>query len=220
MCYNLYILQVFGGEAMESNDWIERYKNRNDISLRLTHLTKGDTTEEAFRTLLKILEDKKIVGSTTETGFIVGSKPAVCLQETPLNAIAENLLYEKRLREETNCKIRYSAFGIRFNKVWMYKKGGRPVIYEEKEVMKSILPKEQHWRIVNYDLKDKEHLVDWTHEREWRVPGDIEFEYKDIEVLVASNVYYRKFIEYCIEQEKMDMLREINGIVVLNTIFY
>ena len=59
-----------------------------------------------------------------------------------------------------------------------------------------------------------------THEREWRVPGNIEFNYKDIEVLVPSNKYYKKFIEYCIKNEKLDMLQEINGIVVLNTIFY
>lgn len=43
---------------MEFSDWRERYKNRNDISSRLTHLTKGETPEEAFTTLLKILEKK------------------------------------------------------------------------------------------------------------------------------------------------------------------
>lgn len=101
---------------MEFNEWRNRYKNRNDISSRLTHLTKGDTPEEAFEILLKILDEKKIIGSTTETGFIIGDKSAVCLQEAPLNAIAENLLYEKKLREETKCKVRYNAFGIRFNK--------------------------------------------------------------------------------------------------------
>lgn len=205
---------------MEFIDWRNRYKNRNDISSRLTHLTKGNTVEEAFSTLLKILEEKTIIGSTTESGFIIGSIPAVCLQEAPLNAIAENLLYEKKLREKNNCKVRYRAFGLRFNKAWIYKMGGRPVIYEEKELMKSILPEDEHWRIVNYDLSDRKRMIDWTHEREWRVPENIEFDYKNIEVLVASNKYYRKFIEYCIHNEKLDMLQEINGIVVLNTIFY
>ena len=58
---------------MELIEWRNRYKNRNDISSRLTHLTKGNTIEEAFSTLLKILEEKTIIGSTTETGFIIGS---------------------------------------------------------------------------------------------------------------------------------------------------
>ena len=205
---------------MDFTEWRNRYKNRNDISSRLTHLTKGSTSEEAFQILIKILEMKKVIGSKTETGFIIGNKPAVCLQEAPLNAIAENLLYEKKIREETNSKVRYNAFGLRFNKMWIYRKGGRPVIYEQKEVMKNILPKEEHWRIVNYDLRDKEHIIDWTHEREWRVAGDIEFDYKDIEILVSSNMYYKKFIKYCIDNNKLDILQEINGIVVLHTVFF
>ena len=205
---------------MNFNDWRNRYKNRNDISSRLTHLTKGNTSEEAFKIMLKILEEKTIVGSTTETGFIVGSKAAVCLQEAPLNAIAENLLYEKALREKSGDIVRYSAFGLRFNKAWIYKKGGRPVIYEEKNLMKSILPSDEYWRIVNYDLSDNKYMVDWTHEREWRVPGNIQFEYKNVEIIVESNTYYQKFIDYCVLKGKIDMLRQINGIVVLDTIFY
>lgn len=205
---------------MVFDEWRNRYKNRNDISSRLTHLTKGNTSEETFQILMKILEMKKIIGSTTETGFIIGNKPAVCFQEAPLNAIAENLEYEKKLREDTNDKVRYKAFGLRFNKMWIYNKGGRPVIYEEKELMKSILPKEEYWRIVNYDLHDRQHIIDWTHEREWRVPGDIDFEYKDIEILVPSNRYYKKFIEYCMQNNTLEILKEINGIVVLNTIYY
>lgn len=205
---------------MDIQEWRNRYKNRNDISSRLTHLTKGENTQEAFENLLRILETKKLIGSTTETGFIIGPTPAVCLQEAPLNAIAENLLYEKQLREETQCKVRYLAFGLRFNKAFIYRRGGRPVIYEEKETMKKLLPQEEHWRIVNYDLSNSAYMIDWTHEREWRVPGNLEFEYKDIELLVASNKYYRKFIAYCLEKDKTNILQDINGIVCMNTIFY
>ena len=39
--------------------------------------------------------------------------------------------------------------------------------------MKSILPSDEYWRIVNYDLSDNKYMVDWTHEWEWRVPGDV-----------------------------------------------
>ena len=41
-----------------------------------------------------------------------------------------------------------------------------------------------------------------------------------IEILVESSEYYRKFIDYCIQNEKVDMLKTINGIVVMDTIFY
>lgn len=216
----LGLIKRKGQRKMEFNEWSNRYKNRNDISSRLTHLTKESTERDAFQTLLKILDDKVINGSTTETGFIIGNKPAVCLQEAPLNAIAENWRYEKKLSEEGNGKARYSGFGIRFCKSWIYKIGGRPVIYEKRDLMKELLPKEEHWRIVNYDLEDNQHIIDWSHEREWRVQGDIKFEYKCIEVLVQSNRYYQEFIKYCIKNEKLEILQEINGIVVLDTIFY
>ena len=173
---------------MNFDEWRERYKNRNDISSRLTHLTKGDTLEEAFANLIKILEDKTLIGSTTSSGFIVGNRPAVCLQEAPLEAIAENLKYEMKLRIETKSKIRYLAFGIRFGKGFVFHKGGRPVIYDEKEKLKEILPQNEYWRIVNYDIKNINNMIDWSHEREWRVPGELEFDYKDIEVIVPSNV--------------------------------
>ncbi|MCM1158718.1 MAG: hypothetical protein NC300_07705 [Bacteroidales bacterium] len=205
---------------MTYDEWRERYKNRNDITSRLTHLTKGDTEDDAFHTLLKILEDKKLNGSTTSTGFIIGNKKAVCFQEAPLDAIAENLLYEKQLRENTNGKVRYLPFGIRFNKARIFTNGGRPVLYGEKELLKRLLPEEEHWRIVNYDLSDDNHMIDWSHEREWRVPGDLTFEYDDIEVLLHSNEYYRRFINYCINSNRLNILQEINGIIVMDTIFF
>ena len=205
---------------MDFTEWRNRYKNRNDISSRLTHLTKGDTMDQAFEILIKILEDKKLLGSTTASGFIVGNKSAVCLQEAPIEAIAENLKYEKKLREETKCKIRYLAFGIRFSKVFIFRKGGRPVIYDEKEKLKTILPKEEYWRIMNYDIKNLNNMIDWTHEREWRVPGELAFDYKDIEIIVPSNSYYKKFIAYCLDNGREDIIKEVNGIIVLNSIYY
>lgn len=205
---------------MNYNQWRERYKNRNDITSRLTHLTKGYNTEQAFQNLLKILNDKKLIGSTTESGFIIGKTSAVCFQEAPLHAIAENLQFEKMLHQGNEKDMRYSAFGLRFDKEFIYRQGGRPVIYEQRDFMKEILPPAEHWRIVNYDLSNKEYIIDWSHEREWRIPGDLEFEYANIEVLVASNGYYKKFIEYCTQNDKQEILQQINGVISLNTIFY
>ena len=73
--------------------------------------------------------------------------------------------------------------------------------------MKSLLPDDEYWRIVNYDLSNSQYMIDWTHEREWRIPGNIEFEYKNIEILVESSEYCRKFIDYCIHNEKFEMLK-------------
>ena len=61
-----------------------------------------------------------------------------------------------------------------FPKRYVYNAGGRPVIYEDAEVAERMLPdKRDWWRIVKFDLSNKKKVVDWTHEREWRVPGRI-----------------------------------------------
>ena len=101
---------------MDEKNWRKRFKYRVDLSSRVTHLTKGETAEEAFRNLINILEERRIRGSKTSSGFICGETPAVCLQEAPLTAIAENLQYEEKLRKEENHKVRYLGFGIRFQK--------------------------------------------------------------------------------------------------------
>lgn len=55
------------------------------------------------------------------------------------------------------------------------------------------------------ELDDNQHLVDWSHEREWRKKDDLEFGYDDIEVIVPDNRFYRKFIEYCIENNQENL---------------
>lgn len=198
---------------MNHSDWRKRISKRTDMAARITHLTRGDNSDEAFENLWKILIDKKLIGSGT-TGFISGKRKAVCLQELPLSAIAENLMYEKAL----GGKIRYSPFGVRFHKGFIYRKGGRPVIYEDKDVMKSLLPEDEYWRIVDLKLVDIEAYVDWTHEREWRVPDELEFDYENIEVIVKSGKYYRRLVKRCIEEERTDILIGIHGIITLDSV--
>lgn len=204
---------------MNTVEWIDRYKHRMDISTRVTHLTKGENEEDAFFNLLSILKDKEIHGSTTESGFICGKIPAVCFQETPLCSIAENLQYEEYIRKKNFSKIRYLGFGIRFSKRFIYRKGGRPVIYDDTDSVKDILPKDEYWRIVNLNLSNN-NIIDWTHEREWRIPQKLIFNYSNCEIIVPSAKYYRRFIKYCFINKEKEMLSKIRGIIVLNSVCY
>lgn len=197
---------------MNGDIWRNRISNRIDLVARLTHLTRGDSDEDAFEILWKILNEKKLKGSGN-SGYVVGTKKAVCFQEVPLYSIVENLLYEESLEG----KNRYSWFGLRFNKIRMSQKGARPVIYGKTDELKTILPPTEHWRIVKLDL-DAEEKVDWTHEREWRICGDFSFEYNDIEILVKDDTYYKMFVEKCIDERKLELLKSIHGIVPLNTV--
>lgn len=112
-------------------------------------------------------------------------------------------------------KYRYEAFGLRFNKGILFQKGARPVIYGTKVELEN-LPFNEQWRCVQLDLTNPDSIIDWTHEREWRIAGDLQFEYNEIEVIVKDVESYRRFIERYKSQQLLD---EINGIVVLNSLF-
>ena len=192
--------------------WRNRISSRSDLVARITHLTRANTDDEAFELLWKILSEKTLKGSDNK-GFVVGNKRAVCFQEVPLYSIVENLLFEDSLTG----RKRYSWFGLRFNKILMYRSGARPVVYGKTEEIKQKIQETDYWRIVDLDLED-ENVVDWSHEREWRILGDYSFEYDDIEVIVKDDKYYRKFVEKCLEENRMDIMKGIHGIVPLNTV--
>ena len=85
--------------------------------------------------------------------------------------------------------------------------------------MKKLLPENEYWRIVDLDLTDPESFVDWTHEREWRVPEELSFGYSNIEVIVKDSGYYRKLVKRCIETERTDILVGIHGIITLDSVY-
>ena len=178
------------------------------MSEYLTHFTKSGET------LIHILRERKLKGSTTDSGFIVGDKSAVCFQDGSTYGLAQNLLHEQIIRKETNGKIRYLPYGISFSKFYLFEKGARPVLYEQTEKAKEILPKEEWWRIVNLNLTNKENIIDWTHEREWRIPGDMDFDISEVFIYLTNESAYRTFINDC----PLNVYKEIKGIIVLRPI--
>lgn len=85
--------------------------------------------------------------------------------------------------------------------------------------MKSMLPENEYWRIVDLNLENATSFVDWMHEREWRVPDELVFDYDNIEVIVKQSKYYRKLVEYCRDKDRMDILVGIRGIVTLDSVY-
>lgn len=201
--------------------WANRLAERTDLSTNVVHLTCGTTQRDKIDVLLDILEQKTIRGSTTERGFIVGSTPAVCFQDAPLHALVQNLWYEKKYRDANeNAKWRYASAGVLFRKTFVYRKGGRPVIYDKTSEAKKYLPKGQWWRIVNYDLDDDKNIIDWTHEREWRVPGDFTFEWSDCHVMISGHSDYQDFLTKCKTRSLDQLPTSIQGLVSLTPVLY
>lgn len=200
---------------MEQDQWRDRLTYRSDLVARVTHLTGSHTANDdvAFQALWKILTEKKLIGSGND-GYIIGNKRAVCFQEVPLMAMAENLWFGERL----GTPPKYRAFGLRVNRGALYKKGGRPVLYGERDKLKAQIPQYEHWRIVSMDLEKSDDIVDWTHEREWRYPGDFSFEWSEIEILLKDHNYYTQFVEKCFAEDMTDLLKSVNGIITLDSV--
>ncbi|ODA42711.1 DUF2971 domain-containing protein [Desulfosporosinus sp. BG] len=207
--------------------WKDRIANRTDITGMVTHLTKPkditlttkDENEINFRavdSLINILKERKIYGSTTQSGFIIGNTPAVCFQDVPFYGLIQNVEYEKELRmTDKSHKIRYCGVGLVFSKFYIFGKGGRPVFYEQTEKAKKILPENEYWRVVNYQvLTGNSKIIDWTHEREWRVPGDIEFELSLPHIVLYDKACWDYFNDMCPE----DIIQQVYGTTILKSL--
>lgn len=205
--------------------WELRIAGRSDLSSQLTHLTrcvqKGDRTVAATKILLKILKERKVRPSTTDSGFICGSIPATCFQDAPLHSIAQNL-HDDELRHggKPTKESPYLGIGLMFSKPYAYRKGARPVIYEDTDTAKTFLPKKEWWRIVRLDLSKNRSFIDWTHEREWRCPGPFEFDLSEATVLLPNEKMYHYFLKRCRRVKSVDILNEIRGVVSLGTVLY
>jgi len=198
--------------------WEERLAERTDLSSRLTHLTRETESRSVIDVLLAILRDGCIRGSDPETTYIHGSRRAACFQDAPLSAICQNVYFEE-YREQNGGKVRYRAAGLMFDKRYIYEKGGRPVTYDNPADLKRFLPQDQWWRIVNLDLSDKKRVIDWTHEREWRVPDEFAFDVGKATVLLPDSKTCRRFLKLCTD-EFPEVLFQLQGIVVMSNILF
>lgn len=199
--------------GLNFSDWRSRIASRSDLTARLTHLTRPSTTIDisgkdfdeinliAVDNLIKILTEKKINGSSKEA-YIVGDNKAVCFQDAPLYALVQNVEHERKRREANpKEKLRYCGVGLSFVKPDMYHYyGARQVIYEETEKAKTFLPQDEWWRIVDNEYKfigNEWDITDWTHEREWRVRGDMEFEYNKgyVHIVLYNPSCVKRFLE-------------------------
>jgi hypothetical protein len=196
--------------------------DRQDLSSSLVHLTRGTVVDGNELTpvdvLLKILRERTIIGSTTDSGFIRGSRSAVCFQDAPLFSIAQNLKFEKELRQTVATRKRYSGCGLVFSKYYLFQNGCKPVIYDKVEDGEQYLSDDELYRLVKFDLSDTEGFIDWTHEREWRLPDNFEFRIDWSAIVLETKGDYREFIQKALLAENEGILESVCGIIVLDAL--
>lgn len=134
--------------------------NRSDISLAVIHLTGNRGNVSALDALISILGEQ-LIRASSASGFIKGGHSATCFTEMPLTAVSMLVEHSKFTNHP------YEGYGVAIHKRHAFNQGARPVIYlPDSEA--SWLPDEQRWRQVRFEYGD----IDFTHEREWRSPGD------------------------------------------------
>lgn len=204
-------------------NWRKRIQYRTDLSGYVYHLTKGETNNGSdgishpLDRLIKIITERILIGSSTKSGFITGNRKAICFQDAPISGIVQNVLHENTYREDLGSKIRYTYLGLAFPKPYIFQNGGRPVLYEEREKAKKILPPEEYWRIVDFSLNNKENIVDWSHEREWRLPADeFHFDLSKATILLPNETTYRDLIDKLPKED----IKALMGIIQISALVY
>lgn len=144
----------------------------------LTHFTRASKTASALDNLLAIIEQGAVRGARR---MIRGGRPVVSLFDAPFVELRE-------LLDRSN-RRRYEPFGLAINKSYAFKSGARPVIYLPWREAKELLPPAELWRVVTIEIgmeMNRTPVVDWTHEREWRVAGNLTLMPQYFSALVAS----------------------------------
>jgi hypothetical protein len=168
---------------------VAKQPRRLDFSHSLVHLTRErheySSSDPATRKLLRVVSAFDVLREILTTGvlrgsgnegYIKGSRRAVCFSEIPLSAMH---LFAVEPSVEISRSHSYRPYGIVLSKVTVFSAGGRPVIYLPDSEGHWI-PAEEKWRHVRFEPPQ----VDFTHEREWRVPGDLDLKGAALYVIV------------------------------------
>lgn len=182
--------------------------HRPDHTEYVAHFTKGD---DPVANLVSMFTSK-----TIRAGTLPWTKnPAVCLTECPWSSLLDHA-------------ARYSPYAIGFDKNHVFAAGGGPAFYVRAD----------HWSKQQWDrdvktfvtpfwppyrpnkLKGPEFLngksIDFSHEREWRVPHDFQFDPSRVAFVIldtyADMAKFPKELKDKVGREKfilMDMYRKI-----------
>lgn len=125
-----------------------------------------DNTPEADHSRLAALErivtQRRLFASHRT---IRGGYPMVCLTSAPL----QDLPALRRFRSHRT-RWDFEPFGLCIRRDWLLKRGARPVVYGNEATWTSLHDQDRPF----FQWSDPESGLDWSVEREWRHPGDLD----------------------------------------------
>lgn len=129
--------------------------------------------------LMNILKTRTIYPSPMP--FLPRSPEAVSFTECVWDALTQ-------LAEQ------YSSYGLVFKKHLIFSNGGGPALYVRGDCVNELgegLPKSIEPFVAPFDpeqVMKKGVTLDWLHEREWRLPLALKFEYADLEYVLVETI--------------------------------
>jgi len=147
----------------------------------VAHFTKG-AKDTPFDNLVSILNAKSI-----RAGELPWTKnPAVCFTECPWSSLLKHTGH-------------YSPYGIGFTKSHVFAAGGGPAYYVradhwskqqwDNHVKTFVTPFWPEYRPQTEEFRKplSGKTIDYSHEREWRVPHDFRFEHQQVQFVVLPD---------------------------------
>ncbi len=169
---------------MSGRSWIDHAKYgvraRADLTASVTHWTRRRESVNAFSMLRKIISERRIRASSSKSGFIKANQKATCFTEIPVSVMSR-LFRQAEHDYDVAGFLKWEPYGLSFLKNTIYKEfGGRPVLYLSHEEYKDLVgrmgqQKRFAWRVVRFEYDNPESVIDFSHEREWRTPDDVDF---------------------------------------------
>lgn len=147
-----------------------------DLSIIVTHLIRSDIN--TLDILIKILKEECLRANTTGYYKHISDIKSVCFADLTIRGLHRH-------------SKKYSQYGLGFLKEIVYEKGGAPALYVREDILKKNnkeLPEEIKPFVNKLELKTH----DFHHEREWRVPGDFQFERNEVSVVFAPLEHHRR----------------------------
>jgi len=144
-----------------------------------THPLFAYKKTNAKERLLSILMNKIIYASPMP--FLPKNSEAVCFTECIWDALI-------------NLADRYSPYGIVFSKRLIFENGGGPALYMRGDSLSAIqsnMPSCLEPLVVPFDpdgILAHGVPLNWVHEREWRLPKALGFEYSDIQYVIVATI--------------------------------
>ncbi|HGM5053251.1 TPA: hypothetical protein ACKP2K_000701 [Serratia marcescens] len=125
--------------------------------------------ESAFNVLIDVIRSGLLKHGDL---FKTGGEPCICFTESP-----EYFMHKDRSK--------YQPFGFKYYKDFIFRRGGRTVIYSPEEE-RTLLHEDLAWRYMLHDpittSKERPFGVDFTWEREWRLP------YPELSIMDARSI--------------------------------